>query len=123
MKIIKLEKVHYLSFNGIILTMNNPFVEATEENLNKLKGYIDSGFLVVKDYEDNNDKQNQFKETDLKLEEALYQNLVEDNVKRFPTKEEFEKMSKKSLIEFAEKWKIDVKPTMNKKQLIELILS
>lgn len=123
MKIIKLNNVHYLSFNGIILTMNNPYIEATEENINKLSAYIKAGYLIIKDLDENQDKKNSFKETNLKAEEALIAEFSEsERVSRFKTKDELLKMTKKELMEYADSQFVKYKPTMNKEQIVDLIL-
>ena len=62
MKIVKLRGVHYLSFKGITLTMNQPFVEATDEVLNSLAEYIKLGFLEVKE-KDEEDKTDEYEPT------------------------------------------------------------
>lgn len=124
MKIIKLNNVHYLSFNGIILTMNNPFIEATDENVEKLSNYIKAGYLVIKDLDETEDKKNAFKETNLKAEEALIAKFEEtERVSRFQTKDELLKMTKKELMELADSQFVKYKTTMNKEQIIDLILA
>lgn len=122
MKIIKLNGVHYLSFKGITLTMNNPFIEATEENLNKLSDYIKNGFLVVKEKNDE-DLENQFEQTDMSMEEAMYEDYSEVEVERFPSPEELQAMTKKELFAVLDKYQIKYQQTMKKEDLIKLILA
>lgn len=121
MKIIKLDGVHYLSFKGITLTMNKPFVEATEENLNKLSEYIKSGFLIVKE-KNEEDLEEQFEPTDMSLEEALFNTNVEEEVERYPSLEELKAMTKKELFDVLDKYQIKYQQTMKKEELIKLIL-
>lgn len=122
MKIIKLDGVHYLSFKGITLTMNKPFVEATEENLNKLSEYIKSGFLIVKE-KNEEDLEEQFKPTDMSIEEALYETDSNEEVVRFPSVEELKAMTKKELFDILDKYQIKYQQTMKKEELIKLILA
>lgn len=121
MKIIKLDGVHYLSFKGITLTMNKPFIEATEENLNKLSEYIKSGFLIVKE-KNEEDLEEQFEPTDMSLEEALFNTNVEEEVERYPSLEELKAMTKKELFDVLDKYQIKYQQTMKKEELIKLIL-
>lgn len=121
MKIIKLTRVHYLSWKGITLTINKPFVEATEENLEKLEKYLKLGVVEIKEM-DENDKEDEYEATDMSAEEATY---VEEYDKpiittRCPTKETLEQMNKKEIMEELEKFHIEYKKNMKKEELIEL---
>lgn len=128
MKIIKLKGVHYLSYNGITLTLNQPYVEATEENIKKLSEYINAGFLVLKN-KDEEDSENKFHQEDVSLEEKAFYNNPENNeidktlVQKYPTEEELDSWTKKELIEFLKEHCIKYKPSMNKEELIQLILA
>ena len=49
MKVIKLKTVHYVSKEGITLTMENPYVEATEDNVKKMEYFLKEGYLEIVD--------------------------------------------------------------------------
>ncbi|CAL7871110.1 hypothetical protein FUSNEC_GEN_294_05955 [Fusobacterium necrophorum subsp. funduliforme] len=51
MKIIELYTVTFLDWKGIILTDSKPSVEATEENIEKLRVFIENGILRMYDPE------------------------------------------------------------------------
>lgn len=126
MKIIKLRGVHYLSYKGITLTMNQPIIEATEENLEKLAGYIKLGFVEVKE-KDENDKTDEYKPTDLSREEKMFETTTDvidvANALRYPSLDELKEMSKKEIMAFLDEKQISYKPTMKKEELIELVLA
>ena len=125
MKIIKLKGVHYLSYKGITLTMNQPYVEATEDNLEKLSDYLKLGFVEVKELDEDVDKVNEYKATDLSMEEKMFEDsndCLENEIVRFPSLEELEAMNKKELMTVLDKYKIKYKPAMKKEELIKLIL-
>ena len=125
MKIIKLKGVHYLSYKGITLTMNQPYVEATEDNLEKLSDYLKLGFVEVKELDEDVDKVNEYEATDLSMEEKMFEDsndCLENEIVRFPSLEELETMNKKELMAVLDKYKIKYKPAMKKEELIKLIL-
>lgn len=125
MKIIKLKGVHYLSYKGITLTMNQPYVEATEENLEKLSDYLKLGFVEIKELDEDVDKVNEYKSTDLSMEEKMFEDsndCLENEIVRFPSLEELEAMNKKELMAVLDKYKIKYKQAMKKEELIKLIL-
>lgn len=125
MKIIKLKGVHYLSYKGITLTMNQPYVEATEDNLEKLSDYLKLGFVEVKELDEDVDKVNEYEATDLSMEEKMFEDsndCLENEIVRFPSLEELEAMNKKELMAVLDKYKIKYKPAMKKEELIKLIL-
>lgn len=125
MKIIKLKGVHYLSYKGITLTMNQPYVEATEDNLEKLSDYLKLGFVEVKELDEDVDKVNEYEATDLSMEEKMFEDsndCLENEIVRFPSLEELEAMNKKELMAVLDKYKIKYKPSMKKEELIKLIL-
>lgn len=125
MKIIKLKGVHYLSYKGITLTMNQPYVEATEDNLEKLSDYLKLGFVEVKELDENVDKVNEYEATDLSMEEKMFEDsndCLENEIVRFPSLEELEAMNKKELMAVLDKYKIKYKQAMKKEELIKLIL-
>lgn len=125
MKIIKLKGVHYLSYKGITLTMNQPYVEATEENLEKLSDYLKLGFVEIKELDEDVDKVNEYKPTDLSMEEKMFDDsndCLENEIVRFPSLEELEAMNKKELMAVLDKYKIKYKQAMKKEELIKLIL-
>lgn len=123
MKIVKLRGVHYLSFKGITLTMNQPFVEATDEVLNSLSEYIKLGFLEVKE-KDEEDKTDEYEPTDMSMEEAMFEDDGEvENIERYPSLEELQEMTKKELFEVLDKYQIKYQQTMKKDELIKLILA
>lgn len=123
MKIVKLRGVHYLSYKGITLTMNQPFIEATDEVLTALSEYIKLGFLEVKE-KDEEDKTDEYEPTDMSMEEAMFEddNKVE-NIERYPSLEELQGMTKKELFEVLDKYQIKYQQTMKKDELINLILA
>lgn len=126
MKIIKLKGVHYLSYKGITLTMNKPYIEANDENINKLSEYIKLGFLEIKEHNDKEDVEDKYKSTNLSLQEKLLEDTTEPmngNIIRFPSLEELEKMSKKELIELLDSFNIKYKPNMKKEELIRLVIA
>lgn len=47
MKYIKLHNTFYFSKHGITLNLDNPYVEATEENILKLNKFIEEKYLKV----------------------------------------------------------------------------
>lgn len=49
MKVIKLKNVHYVSKEGITLTLEKPSIEATEENVKKLEYFIKEKYLEIVD--------------------------------------------------------------------------
>ena len=123
MKIVKLRGVHYLSFKGITFTMNQPFVEATDEVLNSLSEYIKLGFLEVKE-KDEEDKTDEYEPTDMSMEEAMFEDDDEvENIERYPSLEELQEMTKKELFEVLDKYQIKYQQTMKKDELIKLILA
>lgn len=125
MKIIKLKGVHYLSYKGITLTMNQPYVEATEDNLEKLSDYLKLGFVEVKELDEDVDKVNEYEATDLSMEEKMFEDsndCLENEIVRFPSLEELEAMNKKELMAVLDKYKIKYKQAMKKEELIKLIL-
>lgn len=123
MKIVKLKGVHYLSYKGITLTMNQPFVEATDEVLNTLSEYIKLGFLEIKE-KDEDDKTDEYEPTDMSMEEAMFEDDNEiENIERYPSLEELQGMTKKELFEVLDKYQIKYQPTMKKDELIKLILA
>lgn len=123
MKIVKLRGVHYLSYKGITLTMNQPFIEATDEVLNTLSEYIKLGFLEIKE-KDEGDKTDEYEPTDMSMEEAMYEDDGEiENIERYPSLEELQGMTKKELFEVLDKYQIKYQPTMKKDELIKLILA
>lgn len=123
MKIVKLRGVHYLSYKGITLTMNQPFIEATDEVLTALSEYIKLGFLEVKE-KDEEDKTDEYEPTDMSMEEAMFEddNKVE-NIERYPSLEDLQGMTKKELFEVLDKYQIKYQQTMKKDELINLILA
>ena len=123
MKIVKLRGVHYLSYKGITLTMNQPFIEATDEVLNTLSEYIKLGFLEIKE-KDEGDKTDEYEPTDMSMEEAMYEDDGEiENIERYPSLEELQGMTKKELFEVLDKYQIKYQQTMKKDELIKLILA
>ena len=123
MKIVKLRGVHYLSYKGITLTMNQPFIEATDEVLNTLSEYIKLGFLEIKE-KDEGDKTDEYEPTDMSMEEAMFEDDGEvENIERYPSLEELQEMTKKELFEVLDKYQIKYQQTMKKDELIKLILA
>lgn len=49
MKVIRLKNVHYVSKEGITLTLEKPSIEATEENVKKLEYFIKEKYLEIVD--------------------------------------------------------------------------
>ena len=46
MKVIRLKNVHYVSKEGITLTLENPSIEATENNVKKLE-YTSKHIFII----------------------------------------------------------------------------
>lgn len=124
MKIIKLKGVHYLSYKGITLTMNQPFVEATDDAIKILSDYIKLGFLEIKE-KDEQDKVDKYQMTDMSIEEAMYENSnsINENIERYPSLEELQSMNKKEIFILLDKYKIKYQANMKKDELIKLILA
>lgn len=123
MKIIQLKSVYFISHNGITLTEDSPFIEATEENLKKLDTLIQNGFLEVIETSSESEivqiPENYFEE-----ERVIHEEIASE-IKRYPTftAEELKSKNKKELIQICKDNDIEFKPTMKVADLEELILS
>lgn len=104
MKVIRLKTVHYVSKEGITLTLEKPSIEATEDNVKKLEYFIKEGYLEIVDLDKEKiieEKQElEIPETEDKSEkpvaEAVKENIKEDEKSVEETEEKEEKKSKKS---------------------------
>lgn len=104
MKVIRLKTVHYVSKEGITLTLEKPSIEATEENVKKLEYFIKEGYLEIVDL----DKEKIIEEkqemeipkaedkSEKPVAEAVKENIEEDEEPVEETEEKQEKKSKKS---------------------------
>lgn len=122
-KYIELETVHYVSVDGITLTLEKPRIEATDENLAKLDFYIKGGYLTIIEVKDEKDlKVYQIPEEEEIPKEYLVKEVV--TAKRIElTKEEIESMNKKQLIEACKELGIkEAKPSMKVEELKTLLM-
>ena len=121
---IELYSVYFLSTAGITLTMENPRIEKTEETFEKLKYYIDEGYLRVIEVEDNTEfEEAQPEETVYIPDEAVKMEEV-PMVKRFKTytEEDLKGMKKDELLAVCEELEIEVKANTKVAELTKLIL-
>ena len=104
MKVIRLKTVHYVSKEGITLTLEKPSIEATEENVKKLEYFIKEGYLEIVDLDKEKiteEKQElEIPKTEDKSEEsvaeAVKESIEEDEEPVEETEEKQKKKSKKS---------------------------
>lgn len=108
MKVIRLKNVHYVSKEGITLTLEKPSIEATEENVKKLEYFIKEKYLEIVDLDKEVlDTASQEKASKIEIptaetkseepvvEESKEPEVVEETVEE-ATEEKPEKKSKKS---------------------------
>ena len=104
MKVIRLKTVHYVSKEGITLTLEKPSIEATEENVKKLEYFIKEGYLEIVDLDKEKiiEKKQEIEipKTENKSEkpvtETVEESIKEDEEPVEETEEKEEKKSKKS---------------------------
>lgn len=108
MKVIRLKNVHYVSKEGITLTLEKPSIEATEENVKKLEYFIKEKYLEIVDLDKEIfDTASQEKASkveiptaEVKSEEPVVEEVKEseivEEVTEEATEEKPEKKSKKS---------------------------
>ncbi|MGL5714762.1 MAG: hypothetical protein ACRCX2_17235 [Paraclostridium sp.] len=131
MKIIRLNTINYLDWKGIILRPDMPFIEATDENIEKLHIYIKSGHLEIVD--ESNVEMEMLEtpvvETSMVLLQDEYENMeslygVSTTIQRIHeyTKDELEPMNKAQLIAICEERNLAFKKNMSVAKLEELIL-
>lgn len=124
-KFIELYTVHFISTNGITLTLEKPRVEATEDNLKRLEDCIKKGYLHVIEVESQEELIDMTpKKEDIEpLSEEFLQEHI-PNAIRMPeyTDEELKAMNKKQLLEVAKEIGLsEVKPSMKVKEIEEII--
>lgn len=127
MKIIVLHTVHYVSHNGITLSRYNPFVEATEENIEKLNKFIQAGYLTIVE-ETEAKEEDKIPETipvekndEVVKQEEEIKNLLE-SVKRSYTEEELKEKTKNEIIDLLKEEGLSFKATMKKEELIDILV-
>lgn len=103
MKVIKLKTVHYVSKEGITLTMEKPYVEATEDNVKKMEYFLKEGYLEIIDLDKKHEVKEDKKEKNVVIEEPKSESkepVVEENktevLEETETEETSEKKTKKS---------------------------
>ena len=104
MKVIRLKNVHYVSKEGITLTLENPSIEATEENVKKLEYFIREKYLEIVDLDKEVlDAASQEKASkveiptaEVKSEEPVVEEVKEPEVVEEVAEEAEEKPEKKS---------------------------
>lgn len=127
MKRIRLSRVYYLNWKGIVLSADNPSVEATEENLSKLKEFINNGKLVVIDDEEDKKEQSENPPHIDKKIVAIPESVnvvVPTVIERIPlyTEEQLNEKSRAEVIEIANKNGLEFKKNISTAKLVELIL-
>lgn len=123
MKIIQLKSVYFISHNGITLTEDNPFIEATEDNLEKLSTLIKNGYLEVVDTSETKSECIEMISQPNDNDE-ISEGIVSE-IKRYPTftEDELKSKNKKELMQICKENDIEFKPTMKVSELEQLILS
>lgn len=131
MKVIRLKKVFYLNWKGIVLGPGKTFIEATEENIEKLHLYLNNGTLEIIDIEQA--EKDQAKEA-LPTEPIVmldeFRELDESNngittqIMRIYeyTADELKELKKADLVKICEDRKIEIKKNYSVSKLEELIL-
>ncbi|MGL4988290.1 MAG: hypothetical protein ACRCX2_37060 [Paraclostridium sp.] len=127
MKRIRLSRIHYINWMGIVLHSGCPSVEATEENLLKLKKFIDNKMLEVIGEDENKAIE---EVTPPYVEKPLTQlgEIKSDNILtsiervEFYSKEVLEEKTRAEVIEVANELKLSFKKNISTKALIELII-
>lgn len=127
MKKIRLSRIYYLNWKGIVLSADKPSVDATEENLEKLKEFIKTGKLVIMDPDEDKKEQ----ETNAPHIEKAIINLPElenktisTTVERIElyTKDQLASMSRAEVIEIATKNNLEFKKNISTPKLIDLVI-
>jgi hypothetical protein len=127
MKKIRLKRVYYLNWKGVVLSADNPSIEATEENLFKLKEFIKGGQLEVIDNEVDIKKQKEnpphIDPPMINLPELKNDKILTD-IERIEvySEEQLKGMTKNELVEVAKTNKIEFKKNISTVKLITLIL-
>lgn len=143
MKIIKLHTINFLDWQGIILNDDNPSVEASNDNVEKLSRFIENGMLRMYDpeidgeyvpegfFEDRkpymDPVENPFTNGEYVLtkDNTLTSRIPEETEEEVETPEEavmdLSKMKKAELEEHAKSLGIEIPNGANKKEIIELI--
>lgn len=127
MKKIRLSRIYYLNWKGLVLSADNPSVDATEENLEKLKDFIKEGKVKVVDVEENEKIQ---KENPPHIDPPLINlpelkdNSIQTSVERIElyTEEQLKELSRAEVIEIATKNGIEFKKNVGTAKLIEMII-
>lgn len=125
MKVLMLNRVHYLTCNGLTLSSLHPVIEATEENLNKMSKFIKSGYVKVVETEEKVEAfedQEAIKSAEApKVEEEILNDYNFNGVERFSA-EDLEELTKEELFDKLDEQHIEYKKSMKKDDLIELLV-
>ncbi|MGL5715865.1 MAG: hypothetical protein ACRCX2_22800 [Paraclostridium sp.] len=127
MKRIRLSRIHYINWMGIVLHSGSPSIEATEENLLKLKKFIDNKMLEVIGEEENEEIERinpPFIEKPITQLGEIKDETILTAIERVEiySKESLEDKTRSELIEIANSSDIKFKKNISTKNLIELIL-
>lgn len=130
MKKIRLKTVHYINWKGITLTNEKPSIDATEENLEKLKLFIASKQLEVIDLETDKkldeehppikEKPISLVDQSLETKKDIITNITRSRVY---TVEELKAMTKAELISLCNERGLEFKKNMSVAKIEELILA
>lgn len=129
MKLIRLKTVYYLNWQGITLTQEKPFIEATEKNIEKLQKYIKAGYVEIVEKEEM-EKEEIIEipkiEPIVNLEnfEQLNDANITTEIKRIYeyTHDELKALNKAQLIAICEERGLEFKKSFSVAKLEELIL-
>ncbi|MGL6101186.1 MAG: hypothetical protein ACRC0G_16370 [Fusobacteriaceae bacterium] len=127
MKKIRLSRIHYINWMGIVLHSAKPSLDATEENLFKLKKFIDNKMLEVIGEEENEKIEIEnppmiekpLTQLDFAKEEEIFTSI--ERVELHTEASLLEKQ-RKELLEIANNMGIEFKKNISTKALIELII-
>lgn len=108
MEFIELNTVHYLSTEGITLTVEKPRIPSNEEILTKLKSYLDAGYLKL------------VKEEVKPVKEIKKEDKKE--IKKYTSKE-LKAMNKGELLDICKELQIKVKANEKVAELEDKILA
>lgn len=126
MKKIRLKKIHYINWCGIVLTGKNPSIEATEENIKKLEKFIKVGQLEIIDEEEDRKKDLEIPFVEDKPISSIPESrsTIVTSVERVEeyTEEQLKALNKQDLINICEKRGLEFKKNMSVSKLEELIL-
>lgn len=126
MKKIRLKRIHYINWCGIVLSGKNPSIEATEENIKKLEKFIKIGQLEIIDEDEDNRKNIEIPFVEDKPISNIPESkgVIVTSVERVEeyTEEYLKSLNKQDLINICEKKGLEFKKNMSVSKLEELIL-